>query len=398
MSDMLHVEVPPITSAMISITDQCTCACPYCFRTQTPHVMTYETLRSAVDFLIQNADACGMRPRIVFFGGEPTMEWDTLIVPIVRYIRSVYKKEFLLSMTTNMTLLDSEKVQFMRDEHIDALYSIDGGRHVQDKNRPMKSGAGSYDLIARSAPIVLKYFPQAHARMTLYRPTCGSLCESIQAIESMGFRHLSILPNLFDDWSSEDADTVREQMHEYGQYVCNQFMRGIEPLHLQQLETAYAQIIAINRQVSNGRYRDLKKCYGTGKCGFGMQHFATMDYLGNLYGCLHVSDLSPSSIFWLGDIYQGVDPDRTKNLISMCDPMLLHGMNCSTCKLSSICDGGCAPNNYLYWGDMNHTPPMYCYWNQIILDTAIDICNTLGGVESESFLKYFTECVRGGFR
>lgn len=382
-------KIPLITNAMISLTDQCTCACPYCFEERSPHRMAYDTLYDVVQFLIQNAEQEGIQPRIVFFGGEPTMEWDSLIVPIVTYIRKEYAKPCVLSMTTNMTLLTKERIQFMKDNQMTALYSIDGPKDVHDTNRPMRSGESCYDRIIQVVPDILRAFPNATARMTLSKSTCHRLSDSIQHIENIGFKELSVLPNLFADWTDEDYAMVASQMIDYADYVIESFRGGHIPIHFQQLGIAYSQIMLINRYINNGQHRVLHKCTGCGKCGFGNLHFACINYCGDVYGCFHPGSISHDSPFYLGDIYDGVDTSKTVKLIESCSPDLLRGISCDECKLSPVCDGGCAPNNYVYSGDVNVVPPMYCHWNQAVLDAAVHICDVLGKEENKLFRKYF---------
>lgn len=97
-------KLPLITSVFLNVMNACNLACRYCFVEQHPNFMSYETARETADFLIRNAEESGDVPSINFFGGEPTLCWDSIIVPLSRYIREEYGKPFRMSMTSNCTL------------------------------------------------------------------------------------------------------------------------------------------------------------------------------------------------------------------------------------------------------------------------------------------------------
>ena len=347
-----------------------------------------------VRYLINNAEESGVTPRMVFFGGEPLTEWDSLIVPIVKFIRDDYKKPFILSMTTNGVLLTEDKVRFMHDHALESLYSIDGGKETMAVNRPFCGGDNPSDTIEANLKTVLEYNPNATARITLYQPTAGNFCADILHVQSLGFKRISVLPNLFDDWSDESIEAFRAQVEAYGEHLIAEFRAGRVPPVYEQYVRSFLNILMENKCVAEGYYQTRRACMGSGKCGFGLRGFATTDYQGNIYGCLHQEKLSPSSVFYLGDIYNGIDPSRTAALVDRCDEAPLGGQDCKNCKLSYTCDRGCVPNNYLYSGEFNVPPPMYCHYYRILLDDAIRVCSVLGNEENELFREFFSKCVK----
>ncbi|HIE27578.1 TPA: 4Fe-4S cluster-binding domain-containing protein, partial [Candidatus Poribacteria bacterium] len=76
--------------------------------------------------------------RIVFFGGEPLMNFD-LVKHVVAYSRENARKQgkrVKFNMTTNGTLLSDEIINYLNEESIGVLISIDGTKEIQDKQRP----------------------------------------------------------------------------------------------------------------------------------------------------------------------------------------------------------------------------------------------------------------------
>ena len=93
---------------------------------------------------------------IDFFGGEPLLAWDT-VTEVVSYARSVeskYNKKFHFTMTTNSTLLDDNKIDYLHKNMDNIVLSLDGRKSVNDKIRVRADGSGSYDSIIKNIKIV----------------------------------------------------------------------------------------------------------------------------------------------------------------------------------------------------------------------------------------------------
>lgn len=393
---MKQAVVQPITNMMIMITNQCNLRCPYCFVHKNVKRMTYDTLFQVIQFLIKNAEACGRTPRMVFFGGEPMLEWDTLIVPIVQYIREEYRKPFIITMTTNVTLLNDERLTFMRDNQISALYSVDGDYDTTAINRPFVSGHSAFRVIDENIDRIISFFPAAASRITLNRATMSNFFEDLLYVTRKGFGSISVLPNLFDVWGFRDEKIFREQLALYGDWLIENFREGKVPVIFQQYSEMFFKLVLRNRCIEEGRSQILLRCHGCGKCGFGLGHHATCDTEGNIYGCLHLDSLSMNNIFYLGNIKENIDPSRVLALVERCDNEPKGGLDCGNCVLAEVCDRGCVPNNYLHNGSFNTPPPIFCQFYRAIADDALRITRTLGEEKNKLFKEVFQRRVMEG--
>jgi len=52
--------------------------------------------------------------RFYFFGGEPMLCYNSIIIPIIDYIENKYPNSFRYGMTTNGILLNKEVIDFMK--------------------------------------------------------------------------------------------------------------------------------------------------------------------------------------------------------------------------------------------------------------------------------------------
>ena len=109
----------------LNVAHDCNLRCDYCFASEGDYqcgrtLMSTEVALKAVDYLLQESK--GRRSiEIDFFGGEPLMNFD-VVKEVVSYGRSLEKKmdkSFYFTITTNGTLLDDEKINYIN--------TIDGG-------------------------------------------------------------------------------------------------------------------------------------------------------------------------------------------------------------------------------------------------------------------------------
>ena len=382
------MNLPKLTSAMLVVTHACNLRCRYCFVTKDPCHMTFETAKAAAEFLIKNAEEVGDVPSINFFGGEPMIMWDSIIVPLTNWIRNEYKKPFSLGMTSNATLLNEERINFMKENGISLLFSIDGGKETQDYNRPYADGTGSFDTIEPIIEKIAESFIGVTFRMTSIPQTCGNLFNDIIYAESKGFKSFFVVPNVFEKWDDESKSTLKGEITKYGNYYIDCMRKGVEPIGFSTFDKCFKEIKMINAAIRSKSYRNSRACQACGKCGLGSTKFASIHPNGNLYGCQEMtSNEGEESIFYIGNIFTGVEDDRRVALMNMYDAEPIVGDDCANCKYNRICDGGCVANNYLDSENLAHMPDMYCWWKRTLLDETIRVMQILGNEGNEMFKK-----------
>lgn len=365
-------ELPKITSAMLVVTHECNLRCRYCFVHKEPQRMTLSTARDAARFLIDNARAAGAgTPEINFFGGEPMLEFDTVIKPLVEWVHDGLGEPFRFSVTTNGTLLTDERIRFMKRHGFGLLLSMDGTGPVQDWNRPFAGGGGSFAALRPIVPKVLAAWPGVTFRMTAIPETCGRTFESIMWAAAQGFRSFYITPNVFEEWGAEARAALAGEMRRYTGYYAGCKRSGVRPIMFSSFEQAREDRRQIRLAEERGTYRSLPKCRAEGKCGLGASRFASIHPNGGLYACQEMtSSEGPESPFYIGSICGGVDNSRRRSLMESFDAHPVRGPYCGECGYDRICDGGCAANNYLATGSVNGPPEVFCWWRRLLLAEA----------------------------
>lgn len=140
-------------SITLELSEQCNLRCKYCiynkdyssYREFSPHNMSYDTAKAAVDFLMKNSPL-KEKVSVGFYGGEPLLQFP-LIKKVVEYINEKYsERNVFYTMTSNMTLMTSEKASFLSSiKNFSIVASIDGPKEIHNENRLFENGKGSFD-------------------------------------------------------------------------------------------------------------------------------------------------------------------------------------------------------------------------------------------------------------
>jgi uncharacterized protein len=138
----------------MALTERCNMACSYCFQQQmypdAQPTMSAELLRDTMEWFIGQAD--GGRVTVQYFGGEPMLEWDRIVEAdgMLQEARAAGRiSDVRQTITTNGTVMTAAKARWMVDRDFDLTFSFDGPPDVNDRERRLRSGRGTYDLAAR---------------------------------------------------------------------------------------------------------------------------------------------------------------------------------------------------------------------------------------------------------
>jgi radical SAM protein with 4Fe4S-binding SPASM domain len=355
--------------------------------------MTYEEARDVVHFVAQNAQIQGDKPSINYFGGEPTLMWDSIIVPLTKYIREVYGKGYSISMTSNGILLDEEKLEWMKKNDVGLLFSIDGDKSTQDLNRPLQSGGSSFEILKDRIPIILKYFPNMTFRATIDHDNAQNMLHNFEFALSQGYNNVFMIPNVFVDWFEEEVQALQDGVGLIADIELMRLRKG-QRIALNPLAETFSKIKRINQAEEANAFRDQAKNHPAfGRCGMGANRFASVGPGGVLYSCQElVGNDNHGKEFIIGNIYTGVDEQKRRDIINRFDPrnvISTSGKTCKDCKLNRICEGGCVINNYFATGNLNVMPEIMCIWNQTLLEEAIRITNIMGAEKNEFFKRTY---------
>ena len=340
-----------VKALCLHIAHDCNLACRYCFAEEGEYhgrraLMSYETGKQALDFLIANSGS-RRNLEVDFFGGEPLMNWDVVkqLVAYGREQEKLHDKHFRFTLTTNGVLLNDEIMEFANKEMDNVVLSIDGRKEVHDRMRPFRKGAGSYDLIV---PKFQKFAESRHQDKYYVRGTYThfntDFSKDVLHLADLGFKQISVepvvaqptdeyalkesdLPVLFDEYDRLAAEMVKR----------NKAGNGFNFFHFM-----------IDLEGGPCVYKRLSGC------GSGTEYLAVTPW-GDLYPC---HQFVGEEDFLMGNVYEGVKKDEIDKEFKACN--VYSKEECKKCFARFYCSGGCSANSYNFNGTIDGTYEIGC--------------------------------------
>lgn len=351
ITDLIDKRPTVVKALCLHIAHDCNLACKYCFAEEGEYhgrraLMSYETGKQALDFLIANSGN-RVNLEVDFFGGEPLMNFD-VVKQLVEYGRSqekIHNKKFRFTLTTNGVLLNDDVMEFANKEMSNVVLSIDGRKEVHDRMRPFRKGAGSYDLI------VPKFQKLADSRdqnnyyvRGTYTHFNTDFSEDVLHLADLGFKQVSVEPVVTDP--KEEYCLTEEDL----------------PKLFEQYDKLAAEMVKRKKEGKDFNFFhfmiDLEGGPCVAKrlsgCGSGTEYLAVTPW-GDLYPC---HQFVGNEDFLLGDIWKGVQKTDIVNKFKKCN--VYSREKCKNCFARFYCSGGCAANSYNEKGTINDTYDLGC--------------------------------------
>ncbi len=339
-----------IKALCLHVSHDCNLRCRYCFADEGAYhsareVMSFETAKAAIDFLLRNS---GTRQvlEVDFFGGEPLMNLGVVKETVYYAKREAAKlgKKFLFTTTTNGLLLDDETIEFFNEEMENVVLSLDGRKEVHDAVRKTVSGKGSFDAVIGK----IKKFVKARGDKHYYVRgtfTANNLdfSKDVLFLADNGFDSISMEPvvtDLDDLQIKEEHLPVIEREYET---LCDEYVkreregRGFLFFHFQ-IDLEGGPCLA--KRVS--------------ACGAGNEYFSVVP-CGDIYPC---HQFAGDKDFCMGNVFEGVLDETIRDKFAASS--LFTREKCGDCFAKYICSGGCSANNYHFTGDINKPYEMTC--------------------------------------
>ena len=386
----------------LNLTNDCNLACVYCFVEQKPEYMTLDIAIAAVEYMVKNLrlhkeiykDIPEWRKaNLWFFGGEPLLCFDSIIKPIVKYCQT---KEYLqndiaFSITTNVTLLDKEKVDFFKSIDCTPMLSIDGAPETQDYQRPHKNlNIKSSQLIEKNIPYILEQFPNILFRSTIYKPTIDKMLTNYLYAESLGFKTINFTPDTrAQDWVQKDYDNIKNQLYEIFAYRLYQYKHSIFPINWIDLTSNYAHILNHDIRCLNNQFED--DFFPLTNCGLGSVS-AAIDYQGDIYSCQERPSKGLKDIYLLGNIKDGINYEKHKLFLSQYmqqfqQERILSNKKelCKSCLSKPWCDKSCISISKELFHNFNTINENWCIYYQLLMELSLNTMDILVKEKNKCF-------------
>lgn len=316
----------------LMISQDCNLRCSYCYGDEgkfgsTGGFMTKEIAEETMRFFVNRAKPYGYKYMfITFLGGEPLMNF-----PLMKHIIEFNKKEFpdiafSYTVTTNLTLLSKEMVDYLKNQDISILISLDGPREIHNKNRVFKNGKGSFDSVLKKINLLKSNQILFSIRATLSHEDFKDYEQVVSFFEKIGAQQIFIsrLSN-YDVTSKEFDINVEELERDIG--IVNIFHDKTHKKILNGENPIYVPFMKMFERIHEANESLIS-------CGL-LKGSTAVSFDGFLYPCHRFVGIKG---FVFGSIYDGVNPDSVKKVADNLDAVTTA---CAKCWAKYLCKRGC---------------------------------------------------------
>lgn len=342
----------------LCISNVCNANCSYCFANKGNYgkdegIMSMQIAKIAIDFFINKVPTNG-QANIIFFGGEPLMAYNQL-VSTCEYIKERYTNENIqLHLVTNGTLLNEKIIDYLAMNNFSVGLSIDGNEKVQNEQRPLRNGMNLFLEATKHLDYLLKKVKSVHARGT-YSNYNNSLVEAYDALLNLGFREVSIPPDILSDNMNKKINLLDEELDNLYDYIVDYINNNDD--------FPFGTFIEHIRRIFLPK-TDIKYTCGLGEVIY------SVDIYGDIYPCHRFSS---ENNYKLGNV---MDQEKVKVFSFVTE-------ECNKCWNQYTCSHGCCYNDYILTDSLNKKNPYWCAYSKKMTELCLALIPKL----SEEHLK-----------
>ncbi|CEP68007.1 SCIFF radical SAM maturase [Moorella glycerini] len=353
---------PSLQALCLHVAHDCNMRCRYCFAGGGPFggergLMSRETGYQALDLLFNES---GSRPRVEidFFGGEPLLNFG-VVQELVAYGReraAATGKKISFTLTTNGLGLTPAIEEYLIENQISVILSLDGRPEVHDLNRRTVSGQGTYHLVVpREQHFVAAQGHRDYWVRGTYTSQNLDFTKDILHMVELGFRYLSLEPVVAApeaEYAIKEEDLPR-LAREY-RYLARAYLEARakgKPFNFFHFNIDAAAGPCLTKRLTG--------------CGAGTSYLAVTPG-GDLYPC---HQLVGRRDYCLGNVREGIlRPDLREDFRQA---YVYNQPACSRCWARFYCSGGCHAANLAATGNLRQPAPVPCAIQKIRLEAAI---------------------------
>lgn len=362
----------PGKSLYLLLSQSCNQACVYCLNGRETYQkermvmmsekVAFKAVKTTLDSISDNG-----RLEIVFFGGEPLMNWP-LAKKVIEHCETNLKptnlgKKIHYHLTTNLTILPSDLIETAKRHQITFLVNVDGPEDVHDVTRPFLNGKGSFKKTAANIRKVLKADLEVALRATVTKHNQDRMVEVTRLHKELGGNSSAFVPlNAIDSDESAPPYELCPSPKRFAKGLREVFNSGIWPAE---------KLFPFNEYI--GRLRP--GFHHNWGCGAPWGNTPTVTAEGKIFSCIYLVGIKK---FEVGDIFAGDFPRRDV-VDMMLDVTNIENIEmCRGCDLKNLCGGGCPVGQFTIVGNSDiparikkYTEDMACITSKTVIEELI---------------------------
>ena len=329
-------------------TEDCNFRCRYCVhsdnykfsRGYSHKYMNFETAKKAIDHFFSLLEE-GKRynpwrvSAVGFYGGEPLLNFK-LVKKCVEYIEKEYSDyKIAYTVTTNASLLDKEKADFLMGHDFSIAVSLDGPEEEHDRNRVYANGKGTFKDIMKNVSYVMekdykKIFSLAifDWKSDLFKLQKFFDKEDLPTLMRISLASTYMGCNYYNQFSKEDFQCHLEQMKKAKQHYEEYLIKN----NLKNRTSVFDLLFGLSAARSIFHTSVILDPFPimpcTSSCIPGRKLYVDVD--GRFHTCERINATFP-----IGDVENGLDFER---IAEMMGNYFQHLDSCSKCEVRRMCN------------------------------------------------------------
>jgi len=344
-------------SITLNLTNDCNLNCGYCFETHKNN--TYMTVETAIKILEKSYKEVPFDKgtfTINLFGGEPFLNWE-VIKSLVDYTNEK-KYNVKYGVTTNLTILTDEMIDYIDDNDIMLLVSIDGLKEIHNENR-----CNTYDIVINNIKKLIDrgLSHLIEARMTILPHYVQYTLDGIKELINLGINNICPMFVTDVNWFKKDLEYLEIEYRSILEYYLSILNDDTNQRNISIKNTDEIICNVLEPIVSDAAM-----------CPIGGNRWCSFDTNGDIYMCHQcpTMDKSQNRDFFIGNIFDELIDDSKLNKYPL--KASFDDSNCIDCKGKSICKKGCPLQNLREQGSVYAPTQAHCDIYTIFATIAIE--------------------------
>lgn len=358
---------------MLFLTDRCNLACDYCYERQPEFAvhrresLSAETGIRAVDLLFSSAGSGQLS--LSFFGGEPLVEYP-LLQQLTRYARQKADssgREIEIGFTTNGSLLDRERIAWLKAHGVSFLLSMDGSPEMQDTHRRFQDRLPTGELLAGLLPAIIEHFPGQYVRMTVTPKNLPHFARSVQWLRDAGVQNILFAPDIISGWLDSDLELFADELQK------------IADIWKRSYSGPGRFTFSLFSEFRDSKVRRTKyACYAGRK-------LLSVSVDGTVWPCQRFATMRTWDV---GTVFDGIDEARLEAFRRGLE-IDWSSRVCSSCPIGEWCWTGCPAKNLEDNGELLQPSEVYCRLMKLQYELKQQVLNEMQGDRNSSFTREF---------
>jgi len=277
--------------------------------------------------------------------------------------------ELRCSVTTNGTLLNDQRVTWLRDQAFITAVSCDGTVRAHDRRR-YRSGRSSHGRTVAGLQRAIAAGLKVRVVMVVQPDTVDELPASVDFLRQLGAKDLVVNP----DWSAswEDPEVRRRWQAAY-RAVSERYVAAYqagEPFWISFIDSKIGAHI-------KGGYLQAERC------DLGRRNLVVAAS-GNLYPCDRLVGEDDDRRFVIGHVATGTDGERVGKLVAATCSL---PRDCLDCAVAARCRNRCACANMAMTGSLEVPSETLCFHEQLAIQVADRAATQLFEQRNQHFIR-----------